>query len=644
MLMDNIFVTHTQQDTITAAIKNISSISASTFYEGGATLSGLVDVDLQGVTDGSILVYNSNEFVARTLSGGATISVDGVLTLNPDAIADAQLPQDLSTTGSPTFNNITLDGIINNADLSLQLDSKAPIHNPIFTGTVSGITATMVGLGAVDNTSNTYLLDRTHHTGSQSYTTITGLGSLATQDGTFSNVVNKDETQIITGVKEFTTSPIVPRPTASGHAVNKAYADDISAGLHVHEQVHVILTVSLESATGGSVAYTNGTDGAGAKLTVTGGSTVISALNAQCGFDEDLIAGVNGSRVIINGEAANKNWNGIYTISADRELTRAVDFDSSVEMAGGDFVFVTHGTTHADTGWVSSEAVTTVGTSHVEFVQFSGQGAYDAGDGLRRDGTIFTVVGSTDRIIVGPGVDLATHGTPGTYQSVTTDAYGRVTAGTNPTTLEGYGITDAASSTGLSNHISNDAVHLSVMQNTLLDSITVTSDKINYLSDVTSSIQSQINGKSPTSHIHAVATSLVAGFLSTDDKTKLDTIQSGAEVNINSDWNAITGDAAILNKPTTLSGYGISDAVSLADSQNISGEKTFGLSPHVPLTPTINTQATSKSYVDTAVSVKIGSDTTGLTGATALANIVQITQAGYNAITPLTDTLYIIVG
>lgn len=38
---------------------------------------------------------------------------------------------------------------------------------------------------------------------------------------------------------------------------------------------------------------------------------------------------------------------------------------------------------------------------------------------------------------------LVTTGTPGTYRSVTTDDRGRVTAGTNPTTLAGYGITDA---------------------------------------------------------------------------------------------------------------------------------------------------------------------------------------------------------
>ena len=34
------------------------------------------------------------------------------------------------------------------------LDAKAPINNPGFTGTVTGITKTMVGLGNVDNTTD----------------------------------------------------------------------------------------------------------------------------------------------------------------------------------------------------------------------------------------------------------------------------------------------------------------------------------------------------------------------------------------------------------------------------------------------------------------------------------------------------------
>lgn len=44
-------------------------------------------------------------------------------------------------------------------------------------------------------------------------------------------------------------------------------------------------------------------------------------------------------------------------------------------------------------------------------------------------------------------LDLASAGTSGTYRSVTTDAYGRVVSGTNPTTFSGYGITDLLTQT-----------------------------------------------------------------------------------------------------------------------------------------------------------------------------------------------------
>lgn len=102
----------------------------------------------------------------------------------------------------------------------------------------------------------------------------------------------------------------------------------------------------------------------------------------------------------------------------------------------------------------------------------------------------------------------------------------------------------------ITNHIADETLHLSSAQNTLLDGITVTSDKINYLSDVSSTIQEQLDGKSATDHGHANATTLVDGFLSTSDKIKLNGIADGAEVNVNADWTATTGDAQILNKPT----------------------------------------------------------------------------------------------
>ena len=61
------------------------------------------------------------------------------------------------------------------------------------------------------------------------------------------------------------------------------------------------------------------------------------------------------------------------------------------------------------------------------------------------------------------GLTLASVGTAGTYRSVTTDAKGRVTAGTNPTTLAGYGITDAMSVYGQSHDsVSADSLGTSI--------------------------------------------------------------------------------------------------------------------------------------------------------------------------------------
>lgn len=48
---------------------------------------------------------------------------------------------------------------------------------------------------------------------------------------------------------------------------------------------------------------------------------------------------------------------------------------------------------------------------------------------------------------------------------------------------------------------------------------------------------------------YSAATQSVEGLLSAADKAKLDGIESGAQTNVQSDWSAASGDAAILNKP-----------------------------------------------------------------------------------------------
>jgi hypothetical protein len=147
-----------------------------------------------------------------------------------------------------------------------------------------------------------------------------------------------------------------------------------------------------------------------------------------------------------------------------------------------------------------------------------------------------TSVTNGDGVNGDPTIGLATAGTAGTYASVTTDAYGRVTSGSTtqawstitgtpttlagygitnaytmaqtanltwawssitstPTTLAGYGITDAASDSDLSTHAGDFTLHLTSAQNSFLDNVTVTSTEVNHLSGASSNIQDQIDGK-----------------------------------------------------------------------------------------------------------------------------------------------------
>ena len=189
-----------------------------------------------------------------------------------------------------------------------------------------------------------------------------------------------------TGVVDVNGAKItnVGTPVASTDAATKGYVDAVAEGLHVHAQAHAITDGPLATITGDTVTYDNGTSGVGATLTL---STALDLAGGDIDGDTDITV---GDRIIVNGETTAAH-NGVYVITSTTVLTRADDFDTPTEMAGGDFIFVTHGTQYADTGWVLAEAVNTVGTDAVDFIQFSGAGSYSAGSGLTLAGTEFSV-------------------------------------------------------------------------------------------------------------------------------------------------------------------------------------------------------------------------------------------------------------
>jgi len=201
-------------------------------------------------------------------------------------------------------------------------------------------------------------------------------------------------------------------PTSAQDAATKAYVDATKQGLDVKD--------SVRAATTGNITL-NGTQ------TVDGTSLVA------------------GDRVLVKDQSS-ASANGLYVVVSGGAWSRATDFDTSAKVTSGAFTFVEEGTVNADSGWVlTTDGAVTLGTTALAFTQFSGAGQITAGAGLTKTGNTLDVgTASSARIVVNAdSIDLATAGTAGTYRSVTTDAYGRVTAGTNPTTLAGYGITDA---------------------------------------------------------------------------------------------------------------------------------------------------------------------------------------------------------
>lgn len=151
-------------------------------------------------------------------------------------------------------------------------------------------------------------------------------------------------------------------PSQPLQAATKQYVDAVSEGLHIHPSVQAATTTNISDLSAPPAAIDN--------VTLT-----------------------NNMRVLVKNQTTTSQ-NGIYVYSSSTgALTRASDFDSSTEIQGGDFVFVTGGSTLDNTGWVQTETVTTVGSDPIVFQQFSGAGTYTAGTGLLLDGTVFSNTG-----------------------------------------------------------------------------------------------------------------------------------------------------------------------------------------------------------------------------------------------------------
>jgi len=256
----------------------------------------------------------------------------------------------------------------------------------------------------------------------------------------------------MTGVIAMSNNKVtgVATPTADQDAANKAYVDNIAQGIDAK--------ASCKAATT-------------ANITLSGTQTI------------DGVAIVAGERVLVKNQSSAAE-NGIY-VAAVSTWSRAADANTWDELVAA-YTFIESGTDNGSNGYICTIAPGgTLGVTAVTWAQFSGAGQINAGTGMSKTGNTLNVnTASSSRIVVGADeIDLATTGvTASTYKSVTVDQWGRVTGGTNPTTLAGFGIGDAYTQAQTDSLL---AAKLSTSGGTMSGVIAMGANKITGLADPT---------------------------------------------------------------------------------------------------------------------------------------------------------------
>ena len=362
---------------------------------------------------------------ALTAQGNAsvagTFSVGGHTTLSSTLAVTGALTASGGVTGNVTGNVTAASG-------------TSTFNDVVITGALdmtAGSSATITGLSTPTNASDA---------ANKGYVDTQVATRLALTGGTMSGVIAMGNSKI-TGLAT---------PTSDQDAATKAYVDTVAQGLDVKGSCRV---------------------GTTANITLSGTQTI------------DGVAVIAGDRVLVKNQSSAAE-NGIYVVAAG-SWSRAADADTWSELVGA-FTFVEEGTVNDNSGWVcTSPQGGTLGVTAVTWEQFSGAGQITAGAGLFKSGNTINVgTASSARIVVGTDdIDLATTGvTGGTYRSVTVDVYGRVTAGTNPTTIAGYGITDAYTTTQVDTAL---ALKLNLTGGTMSGAIAMGANKITGMADPT---------------------------------------------------------------------------------------------------------------------------------------------------------------
>jgi hypothetical protein len=414
--------------TVSSFQTSLSGLTPSTATTGAVTLAGTLGATSGGT--GSTVAPTAGQFLYS--SAGTTYAP---ATLTDSVVTSFSAGTTGLTPASATTGAITLAGTLSLANGGTNASLTAVDGAPVYS------TATAFAVGTAGVAGQAYISGGAGAPSWQDVSSTLTTGQILEADGTGAFTANG---------ATFVGSPTYSGVTLSGTVTNatdattKEYVDSVAAGLSWKQAVVVATTVAdgnINLATGGL-------------LTLDTNYTVSA-----------------GQRVLVKNQT-NSAQNGIYIASAGA-WTRSTDMDSitPINEINGAAVFIENGLTQADTAWVQTANVTTLGTDPLVWSQFSGQGTYLAGNGLTLSGNTFSLTSPVS--IANGGTALSTapsngqlligNGTGYTLATLTDGTAISITEGSGTITITNTGVTSIAGTTNqIDASASTGAVTLSV--------------------------------------------------------------------------------------------------------------------------------------------------------------------------------------
>lgn len=370
----------------TGGVTSVSGTANRITSTGGST--PVIDISASYVGQSSITtlgtittgVWNGTAITNANLAN-STITVNG---------ASTALGASVTITVTGTSNRISISGgtgLTPTIDISAAYVGQSSITTlgTIATGVWQG---TKVGLAYggtnadLSGTGGTSFVLKQSSTGAA----IT-VGQLAASD--LSNGVTGSGAIVLATSPTLTTA-VLGSSTATTQApadnstklATTAYVDNAVLGQRQKEAVKYASVTALPS-----IVYANGSSGVGATLT----GVALAAISL-----DSSSPGI-GDRVLIKNQVSTFQ-NGIYVVTQTGSgiavfiLTRATDFDQAADIQTGDTVFITAGSTLANTTWTYNGIDSPVmGTDAITFAQAAGPGSFTAGNGIAITGTSIAI-------------------------------------------------------------------------------------------------------------------------------------------------------------------------------------------------------------------------------------------------------------